>query len=924
MGLMLLILRCWMAWMIVPVGVVWGGGFTVAFYYGDHVPVDELKAFDVVVVDSKSGVNPKTYRTAHSELFAYAGIGEVDSSRTYAHDIPSAWIIGKNTVWNSQVIDQSQTEWPNFVVQKIITPLWNQGYRGFFLDTLDSYHLAAATKEEKAQQEQGLINVIRAIKKAYPPSKLIFNRGFEIIPDVANLVYAVAAESLFYGWDQAHHQFVEVSKDDREWLLTRLRTIRQSYHVPIIILDYVPADNREKARMAAKKIQSLGMIPWISTPALDLLGIGALEVLPRKILAIYDGGMYAEAGESALHRFVDMPLNYLGYVVEHWDVRSALPQYPLVGRYAGIVSWINGNEHRSSQRYHEWLVSQIHQGLRVVFFDSFGFPIRNDLLKPFQLQTDLRQESITHVEFSLKDQQIGYEIDPIATRRDFVPLRLTHGRTLLRVQTATGEQEDAVAYTAWGGYALNPYAILQLPGQERYRWIIDPIRFLQAALNLSPMPVPDTTTENGRRLLLVHIDGDGFPSKAEMPGTPYAGEVLYRDILQKYRLPTTVSIIEGEIGPTGLHPRLAHWLERTARAMFALPQVEIASHSYSHPFEWRVFSSLGPQQPGKYNLNVPGYQFGPGSIHREIEGSIHYINQRLAPKGKQVKVFLWSGDTDPSPEAVGETYTTHVQNMNGGDTLITKENHTLTAVAPLGIQKGRYFQTYAPNQNENLYTNNWRGPFYGFQTVIETFQLTDQPRRLKPIDVYYHIYSASKKASLAALHKVYRWVLAQPVNPVFASDYIQKVHGFNRTVVARDHEGWLVRGNGRLREFRIPQSFGYPDLVKSRGVMGFFDYRSMRYLHLTGESEVRIALGKQPSRQPSLVETNGQVLQWLPSPRGVEIKVLSYQPLTVVMANVTHCRLKSSSGTMTAGRKGSVVTVHAQNQWAKPIRFTCV
>mgnify|MGYP001400424497 CR=1 FL=1 len=40
---------------------------------------------------------------------------------------------------------------------------------------------------------------------------------------------------------------------------------------------------------------------------------------------------------------------------------------------------------------------------------------------------------------------------------------------------------------------------------------------------------------------LVHIDGDGFPSRAELPGTRLAGEALLKEVLEKYRIPTTMS-----------------------------------------------------------------------------------------------------------------------------------------------------------------------------------------------------------------------------------------------------------------------------------------------------------------------------------------------------------------------------------------------
>ena len=48
----------------------------------------------------------------------------------------------------------------DFFTNQVITPLWQQGYRGFFLDTLDSYQLVAKTPEARARQEAGLIAAI--------------------------------------------------------------------------------------------------------------------------------------------------------------------------------------------------------------------------------------------------------------------------------------------------------------------------------------------------------------------------------------------------------------------------------------------------------------------------------------------------------------------------------------------------------------------------------------------------------------------------------------------------------------------------------------------------------------------------------------------------------------------------------------------
>ncbi|RMH37572.1 MAG: hypothetical protein D6690_02000 [Nitrospirae bacterium] len=905
------------------VRVAFASEFSVAFYYGEHPPVDELQAFDVAVIDPDHGLDPRTYRTATSELFAYVSVGELEPYRSFADDVPRNWIIGENTAWESAVVDLAQPGWATFLVQRIIGPLWERGFRGFFLDTLDSYHLVATTPTARHRQEAGLIAIVRAIKTAYPEAKLIMNRGFEIIPAVSHLVFAVAVESLFQGWDQGAHRYVTISRDERQWLIESLTKIKRDHRLPIIVIDYVPPHERERARAIARDIRNLGMIPWISNPELDQLGVGLVEVMPRKVLAVFDGGDDPDPAHSELHRYLDMPLNYLGYIPEHWNIADPLPSYSLVGRYAGIVAWLPRNRASWSRAWHRWLVEQIRHGMRVAMFESFGFPLQAPFLEPFDLASAPPPRHVDNVTLMPKDPRVGYEIEPVADRRAFVPLRLHKGHTLLQVRdSSSGERSDVLALTEWGGYALRPYALVHLPDGHS-RWIIDPIRFLRDALQLPPMPVPDTTTELGRRLLLVHIDGDGFPSRAELPGTPYAGEVLYREILVRYPVPSTVSVIEGEIGPTGLYPDQSSELEAIARDMFTLPHVELASHSYSHPFFWREFLSKGPTRPGHYHLPVPHYRYGPDAYKREILGSIEYINRRLAPPGKRVTVFLWTGDCDPPPEAVGETYAGRVLNMNGGDTVMTQERHTLTAVAPLGINKGGHFQVYAPNQNENLYTHQWRGPFYGYQEVLETFALTDRPRRLKPINIYYHMYSASKAASLAALHTVYRWALEQDVFPVYASQYIRKVLDFQTLTIAKQDEQWQIRGAQHLRELRIPRALGFPDLRRSRGVVGFSDHEEVRYLHLSGDDEIVVALATDPPREPYIGSGNVRISQWTHGPQRLAFQAHHDFPLDLRMANIRQCHLRSGHDTKHVRAKGESVRLYTARPRVGSLTISC-
>ncbi|MGT2511619.1 bifunctional glycoside hydrolase 114/ polysaccharide deacetylase family protein [Cupriavidus basilensis] len=888
----------------------------IAFHYGSKPPVDALQAFDIAVVEPDSGFDPRTAATPNTQWFSYVSIGEVYPSRPYLKDIPKAWLTGNNDAWGARVVDQAAEGWPAFYVDKVITPLWQRGFRGFFLDTLDSYQLVAKTDAERARQEAGMVAVIRAIKARYPDARLIFNRGFEILPQVSQLAYAVAFESLYRGWDQAGKRYTEVSEADRNWLLGQARTIREQYRLPVISIDYCPPADRKCARDTAARIRALDIIPYVADPGLQTVGIGSIEVMPRRVLVVQDRDPGVPVDRSPGVRFVAMPLNYLGYRVDFAEASEPLPE---VGpdRYAGVVIWLGGARDQP-MRFANWVQKLIEQGVPVVFMNDFGGPIGGPLAAALKLKS-VKGKVSGPVEVVSKDPMMGFEMPVAPDRTQAVAVQVQErggSRSLLRLRSGTLTY-DAAAITPWGGYVLSPYAVRQSAGTDQSRWILQPLSFLREALRLPAMPVPDVTTENGRRLLTIHIDGDGFASRAEIPGGGFSGEVLFREIFDRYRLPMTMSIIQGEVASDGMYPRLTAELEPVARKIFAQPYVEVASHTFSHPFEWGrtvpaatrpginngVANEGANEGAGDFHLAIPGYRM---DLRREIGGSIDYINRTLAPAGKPVSLLLWSGDCQPPAAAIKLADQAGVLNMNGGDTLITRSNPSWTQISPLGINKpDGTFQVFAPNQNENVYTNLWHGPYYGFERVIETYELTDRPLRFKPVNIYYHSYSGTKVASLRALRKVYDYVLGQQLMPLHATDYVRKVIDWQGMAVARELGGdgeqagaWIVRGDGNLRNVRWTGT-GVPDVAGSQGVTGTSAAPGGGvYVHLAdGASRIvmRAASAAAVPAGPEIAEASGFVRNWQRAGEGgaqqIRFEFRGYTKPFFRLAGADRCRV---------------------------------
>ena len=834
---------------------------SVAFWYAEQPPLSELAQFEWSVVEPghMTANDVKTLRKLGSQPFAYVSVGEFDGNKAEIDKagLGKAVTSVRNDSWDSQVMDLTAPAWREHLLGRA-KALQAQGYAGLFLDTLDSFQLLPEASQQA--QRVALASFLRELHSRQPTLKLFFNRGFEVLPELDGVAAAVAFESLYAGWDPAAKRYRPVPEADRQWLMGELQPLRAK-GIPLVAIDYLPPERREEARKLAKRLRDEGFIPFISTPELDSMGISNIEVQPRRIAMIYDP-REDELTSNAGHTMLGGLIEYLGYRVDYLAVDS-LPEHRFSGLYAGIITWMASGTPQDSAGFNRWLNKRLDEKVPLAFFASL--PIEDKvLLKRLGLNLSsppgTQTLNITYQDKSL----IGAFEAPVQARsRDLSAISvLPQGpKPALLLTGKNGQTFAPVAVGEWGGLALSPYVLET--NSERSRWIIDPFAFLQAALHLPEQPRPDTTTENGRRIATVHIDGDGFPSRAEVRGSPYAGKQVLDDFIRPNPFLTSVSIIEGEISPRGMFPHLARELEPIARELFASPKVEVATHTFSHPFfmqpeQARKREDFNPEYGLK--MAIPGYD--TIDFRREIFGSRDYINQRLTTPEKPVKLVFWPGDALPSAATIKLAYDAGLKNVNGASTMLTKAKPSLTGLYPLLRPTEGGLQYYAPIINENVYTNLWKGPYYGFREVIETFELTDSPRRLRGLHLYYHFYSGTKQASIKAMNDIYAFMKDQQPMSLWMSDYIDRLHGLYQSSLARTAEGaWQVRGMDALRTVRLDPQMGWPDLLRSQGVAGVRDLPQGRYVHLSSDQALLVLRPDRDDR-PALEEANLPLVDW--------------------------------------------------------------
>jgi hypothetical protein len=275
-----------------------------------------------------------------------------------------------------------------------------------------------------------------------------------------------------------------------------------------------------------------------------------------------------------------------------------------------------------------------------------------------------------------------------------------------------------------------------------------------------------------------------------------------------------------------------------ARSIFALDNVEVGSHGYAHPLDWRDPTGKDISVEG-----LPGYRFGGEA---EIARSVAYINQELAPPDKSCRIMLWTGDCNPTGEQLAVVYRLGLRNLNGGDPRMDAHFPSYAHLVPPVHSVDGFAQYFTSAANDYILTHEWKPPLYRFRNVIQTFERSGAPRRVVPVDVYFHFYSARNLAAMTALGEVLDWAAGQPLAPVWTSEYVDIVHDAESARLARrGADRWALRKGPALRTIRFDDARLQVDVTHSRGVLGFVNEPSLgaTYVHLDGSREVEIQLG---------------------------------------------------------------------------------
>jgi hypothetical protein len=678
-------------------------------------------------------------------------------------------------------------------------------------------------------------------------------------------------------------------------------------------------------------IALLGVVAALAAGGVSAVEASGGKRVPRTIIAFYDGGAYEDIRYTSIHRVIEMPFNHLGLILEYRDLNQPLPRDDELADVRGALLWSSGDTMPAALPFIEWAHRFMDGGRQLMIIGALGFakdaggkptPLEtiNGLLARIGLRFEGQRVELTHdVRVVRKDRGLlDFEAAlprqiPAYDRIAGIDAR-TSAYLVVREGNNTATDTTLISSHPNGGYIALDLIHRGDNLRTTRQLYLDLFEYLRRVFGTDDLPKPDTTTLVGRRIYYSHIDGDGWRNlsqvKAYAQRRSMSAEVILREVIEAYPdLPVTVAPIVADLDPSWFGSEQAQAL---ARDIFALPQVEMASHTLSHPFDWGFFADgdaakeVGllkryPRRPGgnddeawrpllraaarrsvaetaDYSARFLGvfgtysvpraYAVRPFDLQSEIDGAIGFLN-RLAPDGKRVMLLQWSGNCLPWDEAIVASYAAGVYNINGGDTRFDREQPSYTSVAPIGRKLARGVQIYSSNANENVYTDLWTSRFFGFTFLSQTWRNTEQPVRVKPKNLYYHMYSGEKTASLRALLNNLKEVESEPIAPIAASEYAALALGFfSAEIEGLGDARWRIGNRGRLATIRFDRSIDRRvDFARSSGVIGQMHLQGSLYVALDPDViEPIVALtdsdpndGTPAAPQPYLVESRWPV-----------------------------------------------------------------
>lgn len=245
------------------------GNVRWAVYYHTKLAASHFAGLDLVIFDRR--YHPDFHELTGTDVYAYISIGEVpdDAPEKAALDKKDL-LLAAQPQWHSHIVDITAPLWRKTVLAQV-AEAEKKGFDGVMLDTLDSPLYWAKTNAPARVDafREAAILLIETIRTQHPHMRIILNRGFDVLPDVAVQLDFVIAESILTQTDGSSGHFTFSPAISYAQAVTQLQQAASlAPRLQILSLDYWNLDDVHGVQTIYARQRESGFSPYVTTPDL--------------------------------------------------------------------------------------------------------------------------------------------------------------------------------------------------------------------------------------------------------------------------------------------------------------------------------------------------------------------------------------------------------------------------------------------------------------------------------------------------------------------------------------------------------------------------------------------------------------------------------------------------------------------------------
>jgi len=246
-----------------------------AVCYSDRPSALELVDYDVLVLDPDHHPPLAPIVDRDRTVLAYLSLTQIGRGRhTFPALVDAGVILEAHPVWaDASYVDFRRPEWTRAIIEEMVPRILEAGFTGLFLDTLDDAEFLESQDPTRfGGMQNAAVQLVRAIRHHFPSIVLMVNRGYAVVPAVADSIDMLLGESVLSTFDPATKSYARVPAPDIQWQVGALRQAKAlNPRLKLFTLDYWDPADEEGVRRLYRQQRANGFVPYVSTPLLDAI-----------------------------------------------------------------------------------------------------------------------------------------------------------------------------------------------------------------------------------------------------------------------------------------------------------------------------------------------------------------------------------------------------------------------------------------------------------------------------------------------------------------------------------------------------------------------------------------------------------------------------------------------------------------------------